>query len=189
MDSKGRAAGALFIRAMLMLALPLLGGCSGNPERPCRREPYSAPTLVGDLYDYCFSGVDRTGDTLSLCLHLDTVNLPSNNLDIQMLVLSSRRTTPIAGSDRLQFYFSDTLPDAIDPGILDQIGWKVVIPIAVVQYSKTSFTNCGFVPTVYIEGRVEGSNFLYDPIDTVGISIRHTGGTGQPPHQVRETPD
>jgi hypothetical protein len=157
------------------IALTLLGfaSCSDDSDRPCTPEHYVAPTLVGDLYEYCFAGVDRTGDTLSMCLYLDTINLPSNNNHIPKLVLSSRPTNPIAGSDRLAFCFSDTLSAVIDPGLLAQSGWKVAISLAVIRYSPDYRGRCWRPSLVELDGHQKDATFLYDPSDTLGIYIHH----------------
>jgi len=140
--------------------------CSPNP-------PYSALTLIGDLYSYCFKECDDCrGRAVDLQLYLDTVNLPSNNVEIQKLVLSSLPTTPIAGRDRLEFFFEGTLPDSIDPGILDQIGWKVRVTGATIGYCSDCYNDCGWVPILHITGSLDDVGFLYDPADTAGIYIK-----------------
>ena len=167
----------LRLAAILFLVLAI-SGCAGErcTDDGCRRnlcEPYSAPTLIGDLYTYCFTESEGCeGMTVDLLLYLDTVNLPSANANNEILVLSSLPTTPIAdGNDRLAFYFEEALPASIDPGILNETGWKIAIEDALIEYCKTCYSDCGLVPVIELRGTLGCVDFLYDLSDTVGIYI------------------
>jgi len=149
-------------------------GCLDD-EGECRNERYNAATLVGDLYRYCYSGVDRSGDSVAVLLYLDTINLPTNNGGNPGIMLSSLETTPVAGRDRLGFEYDGSLPAEIDPGIVREVGWKVKSPAAAIRYCESCITECGLAPIIYLEGRVEELRFLYDPGDTMSIYIRHLG--------------
>ena len=176
-----KAGPLLRLPAILFLALAICG-CAGErcTDDDCRRnlcEPYSAPTLIGDLYTYCFKESEGCeGRTVDLLLYLDTVNLPSANANNQTLVLSSLPTTPIAdGNDRLGFFFEETLPGSIDPGILNETGWKARIEDALIEYCKTCYSDCGLVPVIQLRGTLERVDFLYDPGDTMAIYINLEG--------------
>lgn len=166
------------VAAMCLVVALGLSGCAGDRcvdqcEQPCQNEPYSARTLIGKLYSYCFKeGHDCRGRSVALQLYLDTVNLPSNNVAIPKLVLSSVPTDPIAGQDRLEFFFEGTLPEAIDPGILDETGWKVRVPEATIEYCTTCYNNFGWVPILILTGDMGNVEFLYDPEDRLGIYLQ-----------------
>ena len=168
-----------------LVVLLALCGCGDEtlcPRRdePCRNEPYSAPTLIGDLYSYCFSeSRDCNGRTVDVQLYLDTVNLPSVNQGGSFIVLSSVPTTPIAGQDRLGFNFEGTLPDSIDPGIVDQVGWKARVSGATIEVCPDCYTDCGRAYILSLTGRLEDVVFIYDPADTGGIYIRVELGPGE----------
>lgn len=133
----------------------------------------SEPTLIDDLRDFCQSGPNVCeGYSVDLLLYLDTVNLPSNNKGQPWLVLSSLPTTPIAdGNDRLGFEFVGTLVPGIDPGIIDQTGWKLHVPDARIKYCETCYTNQGLVPKIYLTGSLDDVEFMRDPTDTLEIYI------------------
>lgn len=156
-----RAGVVLRFLAIALLTLAIWG-CAGErcTDDGCDHslcEPYSAPTLIGDLYTYCFKESEGCGGMkVDVLLYLDTVNLPSANLGNKVLILSSLPTTPIAdGSDRLAFYFEEALPQSIDPGILDETGWKARIDDAVIEYCKTCHADCGLVPIIELHGTLE----------------------------------
>jgi hypothetical protein len=173
-----RRAGAVFrLLAIAFLALVIWGcageRCTDDGSGITLCEPYSAPTLIGDLYTYCFKESGGCeGMKVDLLLYLDTVNLPSANLGNRVLILSSLPTTPIAdGNDRLAFLFEVPLPESIDPGIFNETGWKAQIEDAVIEYCKTCYADCGLVPIIQLRGTLEDVVFLYDPADTIGIYI------------------
>ncbi len=172
--------------ASLLLILPaflILNSCHEDPVNPfCPHgqwPPYSAPTLIGDLNDFCFSGsVDCECYEVDLLLYLDTGNLPSANMPSDPsayphLTLSSKPTTPYAGSDRIGFDFSGTgtLPEEIDPGLIRQSGWKVEIHDATIRYCQSCINDCGLVPVIGLHGSLDNVNFRYDPLDTLAIYI------------------
>jgi hypothetical protein len=64
-----------------------------------------------------------------------------------------------------------TLDTEIDPGILDQVGWKIRIPYARIRYCETCYTNDGLLPIVYLTGSLGGVEFLQDRSDTLEIYI------------------
>lgn len=166
------------VAAMCLVVALVLSGCAGDRcvnqyEQPWQNEPYSARTLIGALYSYCFKeGHDCRGRGVALQLYLDTVNLPSNNVGIPKVVLSSVPTDPIAGKDRLELFFEGNLPEAIDPGILDETGWKARVPEATIEYCTTCYNACGWVPILILTGDVDNVEFLYDPEDTLGIYLQ-----------------
>ncbi len=161
-------------RVAMVAAILVVGGCS-EKVTDCHIKPYTAATPVGELYTYCFSGTDRSGELVSALLYLDTINLPSNNMGIATLVLSSLPTDPGAGADRLEYHFADSLSASIDPGILREFGWKVRIPAATIQYCQSCFTDCGLAPVIYVVGLVGSVEFVYDPGDTAEVFIQCLG--------------
>ena len=144
----------------------------------CSRHECAGPdpielTLIDELRDFCFCGSNDCEDySADLLLYLDTVNLPSQNNGHPWLILSSLPTAPIAdGNDRLGFEFVGTLGPEIDPGILDQVGWKIRIPCARIMYCDDCYTSDGLVPTIYLAGSLDGVEFLQDQSDTREIYI------------------
>lgn len=159
----------LILVSLIGVALTVLG-CS---DHSCVEPNGSEPTLIDELRDFCFCGSNDCEDySVDLLLHLDTINLPSNNKGHRWLILSSLATTPIAdGADRLGFEFEGTLGPEIDPGILGQVGWKIQMPYAQIRYCDACYTNAGLVPTIYLTGSLDGVEFLRDQADTLEIYI------------------
>ncbi len=163
---------------MTMLCMIVVAGCSRDHD-PCRNvkyEPYSADTLIGDLYGICYDDtMDCEECVVDVLLYLDTINLPSQNANANRIVLSSLPTDPGAHSDRLEFVFDGgSLPEEIDPTIIHQHGWKVQAAGAGIGYCKTCDTNCGLVPIIYLRGDVSILEFVHDPLDTLAIYIEMT---------------
>jgi len=165
---------------LALSAFLVLNSCDDEVENPfCPHgqvPPYSASTLIGGLYGFCFSdSIDCECYSVDLLLYLDTANLPSNRgaNNYPLLVLSSRPPIPVVGSDRLGFDFSGTgtLPLEIDPGALDQSGWKVEIADATIHYCRVCLNNCGLVPVISLHGSLDNVEFRYDPMDTLAIYI------------------
>jgi hypothetical protein len=158
---------------LLGVALAFLG-CS---HHECVEPIDSEPTLIEGLRDFCFCGSNDCDDyAVDILLHLDTVNLPSNNMGQPWLILSSLPTTPIAdGNDRLGLEFVGTLDPEIDPGILNQVGWKIRIRHARIKYCENCYSNDGLVPTIYLTGSLDGVEFLHDQSDEreIYLNVRH----------------
>jgi hypothetical protein len=155
----------------------LLGwGCSANDPCEGASLPYSASTLIGGLYDACFPRCPACDSAaVNALLYLDTGSLPTVNGNVPKLVLSSRPIGPGgAGRDRLEYFFPDTLPASIDPGIRDQSGWKVRVSGVTLEYCDDCVTNCGLVPILRLRGELSSVTFVRDPGDTSLIYIdRH----------------
>jgi hypothetical protein len=158
----------------------LLGcGCSADDSTDPRGDalvPYSAPTLIGGLYDACFPRCAACDSAeVEALLYLDTGNLPTANGNVPKLVLSSLPIGPgSAGTDRLEYFFPDTLPASIDPGIRGQSGWKARISGATLEYCDVCWTNYGLAPILGLRGGLSSVTFLHDLGDTTMIYIdRH----------------
>lgn len=161
----GKRAALLIV---LLFSVFLADGCSENESVP------RMVTEIEELNDLCFhSSTDCEELQVDLVLYLDTVNLPSNNGDIRKLVLSSKPTYPIAdGNDRIEYFFDGSgLPEEIDPGILDEIGWKVGISSAEIVYCNSCFTNFRLAEVIWLSGSVDDIEFIYDPNDNIDIFI------------------
>ncbi len=147
---------------------------------PCSdRHPYSARTLLGALYDSCFGPAatfDR-GGTAGFLLYLDTYNLPSRNGGVRKLILSSLPTAPGAGLDQIDLFFTGGLPAEIDPGILDEHGWKLRLEGADVVLCTSCVDLCGQVPILLLRGGLDRAEFVRDPADSLDAHLRFVPGS------------
>jgi hypothetical protein len=168
---------AIALAICFVAVLSLNSGCSKTNE-----SDFKVMTTLSELNDLCF-GSSTNCERLQavLVLYLDTVNLPSGNIGIQKLVLSSRPTTPIAsGNDRIEFFFEGSkLPEEIDPGIRDETGWKVRISSAGLEYCDTCFNESGLVDVIVLRGSLDNVEFIYDPGDEIEVFIVTRRGIGQ----------
>jgi hypothetical protein len=105
-------------------------------------------------------------------LYLDTVNLPTNNANIQKLVLNSNARWWYAVSERIEFWFSGTLSTDIDPGAIGARGWKVRIAGAELKYCDWCYTQGGLADIVFLRGNLGSTQFIYDPDDKVCTYLR-----------------
>ena len=167
------------LSSMTIVGLAFLsGGCDKeHPSDPCAGglPHYSAPTLIGALYDSYFSGnTDWEGSSVDALLYLDTGSLPSRLSHFPKLILSSLPTTPAAGADRIEFGFRRTLPDSVDPGLVDQLGWKVRLSSVTLRRCETCYTNCGLAPILLLLGDLDSIQCIYDPTDTLQVYIHRS---------------
>jgi hypothetical protein len=160
--------------ASLLLLLALAAGLSATLG--CLDRETSQRTLLDDLHTLCFSGCVNCEElVVDVLLYLDTVNLPTNNVNIQKLILSSVSTTPGAnGNDMLEYFFRgpERLPPAIDPGILGKRGWKAKVVSARLRYCRACYTNGGLARVISAAGPLANVEFIYDPWDTLDIYVR-----------------
>lgn len=148
----------------IAIGLTVLVGCSESPEE--------ARTPLDELKWACFSsGANCEEMVLDALLYLDTANLPSSSGVPNKIVLSSIPTTPISdAADRLEFYFAEdeTLDVAIDPGIVREIGWKVRVDHASLEYCD----HCGGVRRLLSRGSLANLEFVYDLEDSLVVYAR-----------------
>ena len=166
--------------AWCLSALWAMGGCDRAGTNPCNgssNQPYSAPTLVGALYDSCFtSGGGFRDGKVGLMLYLDTGNLPSDNGNIPWLTVSSQPIHGVAGRDRLGIRFTGSLPGDIDPGIRLESGWKLVLTEGQAVQCSSCVNQCGLVPIVQVEANVNDMQFIRDAHDTLGVYLHFRRG-------------
>ncbi|MCK4415431.1 MAG: hypothetical protein KAY32_17990 [Candidatus Eisenbacteria sp.] len=140
----------------------------------CQELTRDEPTLLDALHRLCYyESVDCEQIEIDVLLHLDTVNLPSHSGPAQRLILSSLPTTPIAGTDRITFFIegADSLPPEIDPGILNELGWKVELVAVRLEYCDACYTNAGLLRILGIRGPLAHAEFIWDPDDTLALYI------------------
>ncbi len=180
-----------------LLALPALFAglaftlsCGDHAQDPCADPahlPYAAPTLIGALYDSCFSidGASFRPGSVDLLLYLDTGNLPSDNAGNPWLTVSSVPIHGVAGPDRLGLKLNGPLPSEVDPGIRGQSGWKVRLASGLADQCSTCVTSCGLVPIVDVLADVGDLEFLHDEADSMALFLRYhrtaSGGRGAGP--------
>ena len=160
---------AILVRTYLPALLAISGVFSG-----CQEPTHRDRTLLDDLHHMCFyESVDCEQLEIDARLYLDTVNLPSYSTSAQRLVLSSLPTTPIAERDRIEFFIEgpDSLPSEIDPGILNQLGWKVELVSARLEYCDHCYHKAGLAKVIMIRGPLDCAEFLWDPDDTLAVYV------------------
>jgi hypothetical protein len=155
------------IAILLLLLLPL-PSCHESPS-----EPRADWTLVSDLYDACFPRcLECAQSTVDALLYLDTINLPSQNVNIQKLVLNSDPQWWHHSSEMIEFHFTGTLPAEIDPGVVDERGWKVRIAGAALVYCDGCWTDSGLADVLFLRGDLSQVQFIHDPDDKVRTYLR-----------------
>jgi len=150
--------------------LLVIVGCS--EEDPAIPPGPSEPNVISEFVDICYEeGVHVEEMNVSLRLVLDTLNLPSAIQDREVLVLGVDPENPFGRRISLEYNFSGQLSEQIDPGLIQQMGWKVAIQNATASRCTTCFTNDGLARVILLAGNLNDVEFEYDPEDTLGIFI------------------
>jgi hypothetical protein len=103
--------------------------------------------------------------TASGLLYLDTGNLPSSANGAARLVLCSSRPEGVCQESRLELRFEGgPLTADVDPGFIDENGWKV-------RFSELSVSWVEPPAAIVINGQLGQLEFVFDPDDELTPSL------------------